>query len=49
MLKALDADHRTNWLLARLEAEDFAALEPYLDLVGLEHRQVLYEPDDPIR
>jgi hypothetical protein len=49
MLKALDADHRTNWLLARLEAEDFAALEPYLDLVGLDRSQVLHEPGDPIR
>jgi CRP-like cAMP-binding protein len=49
MPKVLDADHRTNWLLASLEPEDFAALEPYLDRVVLERGQVLYEPGDPIR
>jgi len=48
MAKALDSDDRPNWLLAGLEAEHFAALEPYLDLVELEHSQVLYEPGDPI-
>ncbi|MCB8821311.1 hypothetical protein [Microvirga rosea] len=49
MPKALDADYRTNWLPAGLEAEHFSALKPYLDLVELEHGQVLYEPGGPIR
>jgi CRP-like cAMP-binding protein len=49
MLKVLGADHRTNWLLASLEAEDFAALEPHLQLVELSRGQVLYEPGDPLR
>lgn len=49
MAKALDADHRTNWLLTSLECENFAALEPYLDLVGLERSQVIYKLGDPIR
>ncbi|KLK91312.1 Crp/Fnr family transcriptional regulator [Microvirga vignae] len=42
-------DHRTNWLLASLEAEDFAALGPHLELVELSRGQVLYEPGDPVR
>ncbi len=49
MPRVLDANHRTNWLLASLEPEDFAALEPHLDFVELERGQVLYEPGDPIR
>jgi hypothetical protein len=49
MVKVLGADHRTNWLLASLEAEDFAALEPHLELVELSRGQVLYEPGDPLR
>ena len=43
------ADHRTNWLLAALEPEDFAALEPHLEVVELTRGQVLYEAGDPIR
>jgi CRP-like cAMP-binding protein len=49
MVKGVEADHRTNWLLASLEPEDFAALEPHLDLVEVSRGQVLYEPGDPIR
>jgi hypothetical protein len=49
MVKVLGADHRTNWLLASLEAGDFAALEPHLELVELSRGQVLYEPGDPLR
>lgn len=49
MVKVPRADHRTNWLLASLEAEDFAALESHLDLVELPRGQVLYESGDPLR
>jgi CRP-like cAMP-binding protein len=41
--------HRTNWLLASLEADDFAFLEPHLTLLDLSKREVLYEPGDPVR
>ena len=47
--KGVTADHRTNWLLAALAPEDFAALEPHLESVELTRGQVLYEPGDPIR
>jgi CRP-like cAMP-binding protein len=40
------ADHRTNWLLAAVAPEDFALLEPHLELVELLREQVLYEPGD---
>jgi CRP-like cAMP-binding protein len=49
MTHALKAEHRTNWLLAALNPEDFAALEPYLNVVELPLKQVLYEAGDPIR
>ena len=49
MPKDLEADHRKNWLLAALEPQDLAALEPYLEVVELTRGQVLYEPGDPIR
>jgi CRP-like cAMP-binding protein len=42
------ADHRTNRLLAALEPEDFARLEPHLELVNLTLKQVLYEMGDTI-
>jgi len=42
-------DHRTNWLLASLEADDFAALEPHLEFVELSRGHVLYEAGDPLR
>jgi CRP-like cAMP-binding protein len=37
-----------NQLLAALPAEDFAALQPHLEPVELELRQVLIEPNQPI-
>jgi CRP-like cAMP-binding protein len=49
MTQGLKADHRTNRLLAAVEAEDFALLEPHLELVNLSFRQVLYNPGDVIR
>jgi CRP-like cAMP-binding protein len=49
MTRAPKAEHRTNWLLAALEPEDFAALEPHLEVVELPLKQVLYETGDPIR
>jgi hypothetical protein len=33
--QGLDADHRANRLLAALEPEDFAGLEPHLESVEL--------------
>ena len=49
MNRTLTTDHRTNWLLAALEPEDFAALEPHLAVIELPLKQVLYEAGDPIR
>jgi CRP-like cAMP-binding protein len=46
---ARTADHRANRLLAALEPEDFASLEPHLEIVNLEKGQVLYETGDTIR
>jgi CRP-like cAMP-binding protein len=37
-----------NQLLAGLQAEDFAALQPHLEPVKLELRQMLIEPNQPI-
>jgi CRP-like cAMP-binding protein len=48
MAQVPSADHRTNRLLAALEPEDFAALEPHLKIVNLSRGQVLYEPGDII-
>jgi CRP-like cAMP-binding protein len=42
------ADHRTNRLLAALEPEDFALLEPHSEVISLSRGQVLYEPGDVI-
>ncbi|WP_262265819.1 Crp/Fnr family transcriptional regulator [Microvirga yunnanensis] len=42
-------NHRANRLLAALEPDDFAALEPHLDGVSLQQDQVLYEAGDPLR
>jgi hypothetical protein len=39
----LNADHRSNRLLAALEPEDFACLEPHLELVILTHKHVLFD------
>jgi CRP-like cAMP-binding protein len=41
-------DHRANQLLAAFEREDFAYLEPYLEIVSLRQREVLYEAGDTI-
>jgi CRP-like cAMP-binding protein len=46
MTHAPKADHRTNRLLAALEPDDFALLEPHLDIVDLKRGQVLYEMGD---
>lgn len=43
MAKVLNTTHRGNRLLAALEPEDFAALEPDLDLVHLTRGQILYD------
>jgi CRP-like cAMP-binding protein len=48
MPQGLNADHDTNRLLAALEPEDFALLEPYLELVDLVRKQVLYETGDAV-
>ncbi|MBM6584433.1 Crp/Fnr family transcriptional regulator [Microvirga sp. BT689] len=42
-------NHRSNRLLAALEPDDFAALEPHLHEVNLQQDQVLYEAGDPLR
>ncbi|KLK89584.1 Crp/Fnr family transcriptional regulator [Microvirga vignae] len=39
----LTVDYRANGLLAALEGEDFALLEPYLEMVDLFRGQVLYD------
>jgi CRP-like cAMP-binding protein len=43
------ADHRRNWLLAALEPEDLAHLEPHLEIMILPKGTILYEAGDPIR
>jgi CRP-like cAMP-binding protein len=48
MTQVLKADHRTNRLLAALQPQAFAALEPHLEVVALSRGQVLYEAGDPI-
>jgi CRP-like cAMP-binding protein len=42
-------NHRANRLLAALEPDDFAALEPHLHEISLQQDQVLYEAGDPVR
>ncbi|QRM35697.1 Crp/Fnr family transcriptional regulator [Microvirga sp. VF16] len=42
-------NHRANRLLAALEPDDYAALEPHLHAVSLQQDQVLYEAGDPLR
>jgi CRP-like cAMP-binding protein len=46
---ASKADHHRNWLLAALEPEDLAYLEPHLEIVRLSKGTILYEASDPIR
>jgi CRP-like cAMP-binding protein len=43
------ADHRANRLLAAMELEDFARLEPHLEIVDLPRGKVLYESGETIR
>jgi hypothetical protein len=40
--------HRANKLLAALEPEDFACLEPHLEIVRLQQGQVLCEAGQPL-
>jgi CRP-like cAMP-binding protein len=40
--------HRANKLLAALEPDDFACLEPHLEIVHLKHGQVLCEAGEPL-
>ncbi|QRM34279.1 Crp/Fnr family transcriptional regulator [Microvirga sp. VF16] len=47
--QASSINHRANRLLAALEPDDFAALEPHLHGVSLRQDQVLYEAGDPLR
>ncbi len=42
-------NHRANRLLAALDLDDFAALEPHLYGISLQQDQVLYEAGDPLR
>jgi CRP-like cAMP-binding protein len=42
-------DHRANRLLAALNPEDFAYLEPQLEIVDLQQRQILCETGDTMR
>ena len=42
-------NHRANRLLAALEPDDFATIEPHLHGVILRQDQVLYEAGDPLR
>ena len=41
--------HRANRLLAALEPEDFACLEPYLEIVNLPSGEVVYETGETLR
>jgi CRP-like cAMP-binding protein len=49
MVHIPNADHRANRLLAALAPEDFALLEPDLELIELTRGQVLYEAGDVMR
>ena len=49
LVPAPSVNHRANRLLAALEPDDFAALEPHLQGVNLRQDQVLYEAGDPLR
>jgi CRP-like cAMP-binding protein len=46
---ASKAEHHRNWLLAALEPEDLAYLEPHLEVVILPKGTILYEAGDTIR
>ncbi|WP_262269317.1 Crp/Fnr family transcriptional regulator [Microvirga yunnanensis] len=49
MAKILSQEHRANRFLAALAADDFALLEPHLEVLILQRGTVLYETGDPIR
>jgi CRP-like cAMP-binding protein len=42
------ADHRANRLLAAMDPEDFARLEPHLEVMDLPLGKVLYEPGEMV-
>jgi CRP-like cAMP-binding protein len=48
MAQVVNASHRSNRLLAALEPEDFAAIEPHLELVELTRGQILYDAGELI-
>ncbi|RDI56818.1 Crp/Fnr family transcriptional regulator [Microvirga subterranea] len=48
MRSRIPTGHRANRLLAALEAEDYAYLEPYLETVELPQGKVLYEPGEMV-
>ncbi|PVE20271.1 Crp/Fnr family transcriptional regulator, partial [Microvirga sp. KLBC 81] len=43
MIPSTTADHRANHLLAALQPDDFAFLEPHLEMVSLPKGTVVYE------
>lgn len=49
MPKNQPRNHRVNRFLAALEPEDFAFLEPHLEIVDLPHGAVIYETGETIR
>lgn len=49
MPKGQHRDHRTNRLLAALDADDYAVLEPHLEMVDLAKGVVLYEAGERVR
>jgi CRP-like cAMP-binding protein len=49
MATVRETDHRANRLLAALEPEDFACLEPHLEIEDLPRGKVLYDSGDTIR
>jgi CRP-like cAMP-binding protein len=49
LAKILSQEHRANRFLAALDADDFALLEPHLEVLILPRGTVLYETGDPIR
>jgi CRP-like cAMP-binding protein len=42
-------DHRANRLLAALEPDDYAHLEPHLEVIEVSQGRVLYEPDEIVQ
>ncbi len=48
-MQTVRGTHRANWLLAALEPEDLAHLEPHLEVVRLPKGAILYEAGDTIQ